>query len=340
VTDPRAKLYTHDQVDDWVARERSAGRKIGFTCGAFDILHAGHIQYLAGARAHCDRLLVAVNTDDSVRRYKSPLRPVNPQAERQYVVAGLEAVDAVTTLDQDRPLALLLRWKPDLYIKGGDYSANSLRSGDAVREYGGAVEVITPQFQTSSSATIERILALAPHAAPERVARSEATGLVLVDRDGTLIRDIPFLHEPDKLELLPGVGAGLATLQAAGFQLAMVSNQQGIALGYYTVREFIAVNQALFRRLAPHGVRISRIYFCPHSAAEECCCRKPKPAMLLRAMREFDMPPERCYFVGDSQADMEAARTAGCHAVRIDAGGFSAAVEAILSQDHGRHAGR
>src|SRR5260370_15639125 len=106
-------------MDAWVAAEKATGRRIGFTCGSFDLLHAGHVKYLAAARALCDRLMVAVNSDESVRRYKNPLRPVNPEDQRMYAVAGLEPVDAVTRLDDDRPLALLERWKPHVYIKGG-----------------------------------------------------------------------------------------------------------------------------------------------------------------------------------------------------------------------------
>src|SRR6266498_704813 len=165
--DPRAKILSHEQVDAWMAAQRASGRRIGFTCGSFDLLHAGHVQYLARARALCDGLLVAVNTDASVRRYKSPLRPVNPEAERAYVVAGLETVDAVTWLDEDRPLGLLLRWKPDLYIKGGGYTAEALGSGEAVRAYGGRVEAIPAEFDASSTAMLERIATLACHAEPE-----------------------------------------------------------------------------------------------------------------------------------------------------------------------------
>ena len=102
-TDPQRKVLSHAQVDDWIRAERAAGRRIGFTCGSFDLLHAGHVQYLAKARSHCDRLLVAINSDASVRRYKSPFRPINPERERMYLVAALAAVDAVTILDEDRP---------------------------------------------------------------------------------------------------------------------------------------------------------------------------------------------------------------------------------------------
>ena len=257
--DPSAKILTHDQVDEWVRSERAAGRRIGFTCGSFDLMHAGHAQYLARARDACDRLLVAVNSDASVRRYKNPLRPINPEAERMYLVGALESVDAVTVLDDDRPLNLLLRWKPDLYIKGGDYRSSSLRSGSAVEAYGGRVLVIPSDFATSTSAMLARIAAIEAHSAPERRPEREVRALALIDRDGTLIRDVPFLGDPSRVELLPGAGEGLKTLQDAGFAIAIVTNQQGVGIGYLTTAEMIAVNQELFRALAPYGVRVSKV---------------------------------------------------------------------------------
>ena len=331
---PGEKILSLEQMDQWVAAEKAAGRRIGFTCGSFDLLHAGHVQYLGAARELCDRLILAVNSDASVSRYKSPLRPIVPERERMGVVAGLAAVDAVTLLDDDRPLSLLLRWKPDLYIKGGDYAEDSLRSGDAVRAYGGTVEVVKSGFETSSSRLVERIEALALHAEPERAAHELGQafrGLVLLDRDGTLILNVPFLHDPAKVEILPGVIDGLLKLQEAGLRLAIVTNQQGIGLGYFTVQDFIAVNQRLLRELGAAEIRISKIYFCPHSLAEQCSCRKPATGMITRAMREFEVAPRQTFLVGDSDDDMKAGADAGCQTVRADDVGFAAAADQILS---------
>jgi D-glycero-D-manno-heptose 1,7-bisphosphate phosphatase len=328
--DPAEKILTLEQMDQWVASEKAAGRRVGFTCGSFDLLHAGHVQYLGAAHALCDRLIVAVNSDASVKRYKHPLRPVVPERERMYVVAGLAAVDVVTLMEDDRPLSLLLRWKPDLYIKGGDYAEDSLRSAEAVKEYGGKAVVIRPSFETSSSRLMERVELLTAHASPD-LAASRRGGLVLLDRDGTLIRNLPFLHDPAKVEILPGVIDGLVKLQAAGLRLAIVSNQQGIGLGYYTIQDFIAVNQRLMRELGAHGIRISKIYFCPHSLADQCSCRKPATGMITRAMREFGAAPEQTFMVGDSDDDMQAGADAGCQTVRVDEKGFGPAAELILS---------
>jgi len=320
---PQRKILSVEEVDDWVAAQRAAGLRIGFTCGSFDLLHAGHVQYLEKARAACDRLLVAVNSDASVRRYKNPLRPINPERERMAVIAGLAPVDAVTVLEEDRPLSLLLRWKPDLYIKGGDYGSGSLRSASAVEAYGGRVLRIPSDFAVSTTAMLERIAALLAHAAPDRVDSPAPRGLVLLDRDGTLIRDVPFLHDPAKVELLPGVGESLARLQEAGFALAIVTNQQGIGLGYYGTQEFIAVNQQLFRALGPFGVKIARIYHCPHSAAEDCGCRKPASGMVRRALSHFGLPASRTFLVGDTAADICAGKAEGCRTVVV--GSFAAA---------------
>jgi rfaE bifunctional protein nucleotidyltransferase chain/domain len=330
------KILTNDEVDVWVAELRSAGRKLGYTCGAFDLLHAGHVDYLARSRGLCDALLVAVNSDWSIRQYKNPHRPICSESERMSVVAALESVDAVTILNDVRPLAQIQRWKPDFYIKGGDYSARQLRSAEAVTAYGGQVATIPVAHHVNTSRIIERIMAVERTAPPSPVAGAEPEGIVFLDRDGTLLKESSYLSDPTQAELLPGVGEGLAQLQRAGYRLVIVTNQQGIGLGYFDVREFIAVNTALFRLLTPFGVTISRVYYCPHSAADACECRKPGAGLLRRALREFGIEAERCFMVGDRDVDAMAGASVGCTSVLVGAGGFATFAEAaawILSRD-------
>jgi len=330
------KIRSAAQVDSWIQTERGAGRKIGFTCGAFDVMHAGHADYLALAKARCDRLLVAVNSDESIRRYKNPLRPLNPWNERAFVVAALEATDCVTVLEEDRPLALIQRWKPDVYIKGGDYAPSALRSSSAVAAYGGESIVIASAFPAASTtALFERIQALALHEAPLAVPPSHAKGLVLIDRDGTLVKDASF--DPGQVELLRGVAESLKRLQDAGYLLCIVSNQQGIGLGYFGYRDFIDGNRKLLRLLGKEGIAIRKIYFCPHSLGEPCDCRKPAPGLILKALRDLNAAPENAFVIGDSIEDMEAASAAGCSGLyvgpdhpRYTAITFSEAAETIL----------
>ena len=322
----------------WGDKQRTAGLRIGFTCGAFDLLHAGHVDYLEQARGLCDSLIVAVNSDASIQQYKNPLRPITPQEQRLRVVGALRCVDAVTLLDHPRPLPLIEQIKPHLYIKGGDYAASNLRSAKALEAWGGQAVVIKVRIDSSTTKTIERAALLALHAEPEELPASHARGIVLLDRDGTIVKSVPFLHEPARVELVYGVADALVRLQAQGLRLAIVTNQQGIGLGYFTTDEFIAVNQAMLKLLAARGVKISKIYYCPHSLSEECVCRKPGTRMLERALADFGFAPGRAFVVGDAGADSGAAAALGIPSLQIDEhdssswGAAACAIEAAVAQ--------
>jgi rfaE bifunctional protein nucleotidyltransferase chain/domain len=309
------KILSLEETDAWIEKKRRRKLKIGFTCGAFDLLHAGHVQYLASAREACDQLIVAVNSDRSIQRYKDPLRPINAWGRRAIVVASLESVDCVVTLSEDRPQRLIERWRPDLYIKGGDYATRSLRSSELVTSYGGETVVIPVEYSTSTSRLVEYIKALERHSAPLPIDRVKGVGLVLLDRDGTLVQDAKF--DPATIELKTGVAEGLNALQRSGFRLCIVTNQQGIGFGYFGYRDFVDGNRALMSRLGESGVLIDKIYFCPHSMADRCACRKPGTALIQQAIAEHDIEAKRVFFIGDSEDDMEAARRVGCNGLYV-----------------------
>lgn len=133
-------------------------RPLVFTNGVFDILHRGHASYLAQARALGKSLLVAVNSDASVRRLgKGPDRPINPLADRMALLAALEAVNLVTWFDDDAPLALIRLTKPDVLVKGGDWSPDRIVGSADVNSWGGAVHSIPFIHQRSTSATLAKI---------------------------------------------------------------------------------------------------------------------------------------------------------------------------------------
>jgi D-glycero-D-manno-heptose 1,7-bisphosphate phosphatase len=317
---PAEKIYTPAGLREWVREQRGSGLTVGFTCGAFDLLHAGHIGYLWGAKARCDRLIVAVNSDESVRSYKSRSRPIQPEQHRLILVAALECVDAVVLLEDTRPLALLRDLRPDYYFKGGDYERSNLKSARFVESYGGSVVVVPTQYSTSTSGLIEHVrTALAHEEPPQTPTRPRTSKLVFLDRDGTLVRDVAYLHEPELVELLPGAGEGLRQLQELGFLPVLVTNQQGIGLGYFTARDFMLTNQALFRALAEFEVRVARVYYCPHSLSDQCPCRKPSPALFERALEYFGAEASQCYAIGDQEADAEAGRRLGIPTVLVGA---------------------
>ena len=138
----RAKYYSAAEAETLVRRWKARGLAVGFTNGCFDIVHAGHVALLASARAHCDRLIVALNSDPGVERLKGKGRPVNGLADRSAVIAAVEAVDAVISFDEDTPIELIRRLKPDVLVKGGDYTKEGVVGAAEVEASGGRVVLV------------------------------------------------------------------------------------------------------------------------------------------------------------------------------------------------------
>ena len=145
------------EVQALVARWKAQGLKIGLTNGCFDILHPGHVSLLAQARAGCDRLVVALNTDASVRRLKGPSRPVNPLDGRARVVAALRHVDAVVAFDEPTPLELIRSLLPDVLVKGADYTLDQVVGADTVQAAGGRVLLASLVLGVSTTGIVARM---------------------------------------------------------------------------------------------------------------------------------------------------------------------------------------
>ncbi len=136
---------------------RRGGKKIVFTNGCFDILHAGHVRYLAAARALGDCLVLGLNTDASVRRIKGPARPINSEEDRAEVADALKAVDYVVLFDEPTAEQVIGKVRPDIYVKGGDYTLDTLPEAKIVQSYGGRVEFIALVAGRSTTNVIEKI---------------------------------------------------------------------------------------------------------------------------------------------------------------------------------------
>jgi D-beta-D-heptose 7-phosphate kinase/D-beta-D-heptose 1-phosphate adenosyltransferase len=150
-------VLTLDQLLLAIDDARAHNEKIVFTNGCFDILHAGHVTYLEQARAQGDRLIVAVNDDASVSRLKGPGRPINSVDRRMAVLAGLGAVDWVISFPEGTPENLLTHVKPDVLVKGGDYSVDQVVGAPIVQAYGGEVRVLGLVENSSTTAIVEKI---------------------------------------------------------------------------------------------------------------------------------------------------------------------------------------
>ncbi|MET0295321.1 MAG: D-glycero-beta-D-manno-heptose 1-phosphate adenylyltransferase [Phenylobacterium sp.] len=152
-----AKIATPQRMVEEVARWRAKGLRIGFTNGCFDVLHRGHVAYLNQARSWCDRLIVGLNSDRSVRALKGEGRPVNDLESRALVLAGLGSVDLVAPFDEDTPIKLIEAARPDVLIKGADYSEDEVVGGREVKSWGGQVRLAELVEGFSTTAAIARM---------------------------------------------------------------------------------------------------------------------------------------------------------------------------------------
>jgi D-glycero-D-manno-heptose 1,7-bisphosphate phosphatase len=155
---------------------------------------------------------------------------------------------------------------------------------------------------------------------------------VLLDRDGTLNREVEYLARPEQLELLPGVGAALRQLQALGCRLIVVTNQSGIARGYFTPADLDAIHERLRTLLAAENVVLDGLFHCPHSPTDACRCRKPGTALFEQAVAALgEMPTER-FMVGDRQSDLQFGRNINARPILLRTGygaNQSAATESL-----------
>jgi D,D-heptose 1,7-bisphosphate phosphatase len=141
---------------------------------------------------------------------------------------------------------------------------------------------------------------------------------IILDRDGVINKDTRYAHKIEDFELLEGTVEGLKKLQKEGYKLVIITNQAGIGRGYYTEEDFYNFNNYLIKKLKEKGIRIGKTYFCPHHPKENCDCRKPKPGMIKKAEKDFDLDLSKCWLIGDKLSDIKAGENAGCKSLLID----------------------
>ncbi|QJB58203.1 D-glycero-beta-D-manno-heptose 1,7-bisphosphate 7-phosphatase [Pseudodesulfovibrio sp. zrk46] len=143
---------------------------------------------------------------------------------------------------------------------------------------------------------------------------------ILLDRDGTIIYDKHYLHDPDGVELLPGAVDGLKRMQELGYRLLVLTNQSGVGRGYYDDASVNACNGRMEELLAPHGITFDGIYYCPHTPEDECDCRKPATGLMNQAAAEHGFEPADAVMIGDKEADMGVGKNSGSITILVRTG--------------------
>ena len=175
---------------------------------------------------------------------------------------------------------------------------------------------------------------------------------VFVDRDGTMAKDVSYCSRPEDFKLFSTTPQAIRLLNEHGFRVIVITNQSGIARGYFTEETLAKIHEKMKRDLAQQGAWVDAIYYCPHHPDDNCECRKPKPKLVLQATDDFDIDLERSFVVGDLPMDIELGRLAGCRTILINespskegdetrnpdaiASDLSGAAQKILSWEEGK----
>ena len=166
------------------------------------------------------------------------------------------------------------------------------------------------------------------------------TRAVFLDRDGTIIEDVGYPHERSQIKFLPGVSTAIGLLNENGFKVIVITNQAGVARGYFTEETVKAINRYIQESLAKERAIIDMVYYCPHHVEgvieeyrQECYCRKPNPGMIEQAVRDFGIDLKKSFVIGDKASDIEAGRRAGCKTILL-ANEDSPGKETAIKSDH------
>jgi D-glycero-D-manno-heptose 1,7-bisphosphate phosphatase len=164
---------------------------------------------------------------------------------------------------------------------------------------------------------------------------------VFMDRDGVIIEDTGYIGQIDRCRFLPGVSRAVKSLNAGGFKVIIITNQSGVARGYFSEEAVREVNQYITEKLAREGALIDRIYYCPHhkdgvveAYRKDCYCRKPNPGMIEQAVLDFGLDISRSFLIGDKASDIEAGHRAGCRTILLAASGYTVTLSGDIAADH------
>lgn len=302
------KICSEGQAARIAATLKRDGKRLVTISGSFDLLHPGHVDLLERAKKSGDALMVLLNSDASIKRYKGPFRPFIPERDRAIMLAAFTCVDYVVIFDDLTPVRMLGRIRPTIHCNGSDWGKGIVER-DVVESNGGTVKILPLIEGYSSSVLAQRICTNAPR---------EAKRAVFLDRDGVIIDNKDgYVYRPEDIDLLPGVARAIKTFSTLGYMVIVVTNQSGVGRGMFTLRDMERANRRVASLLRARGARVDRFYSCPHAPSDGCARRKPGTGLFEAAASDYGIALARSWFIGDSDTDVQAGRNANMQTIKI-----------------------
>jgi D-glycero-D-manno-heptose 1,7-bisphosphate phosphatase len=287
---------------------KKQGKKTVTISGSFDILHSGHIKCLKEAEGKGDILIVLLNSDESVRMYKGEERPINSQKDRAEMLSAIEYVDFITIFNEINPLKILEKIKPDIHCQGKDWGENCVER-KIVEKYGGKIHVLQWQEGFSTTDLIEK---------DSEIESTPAPKAVFLDRDGTInVNDPTYLHKIEDFKFTPNAIEALKKLSQSDYKIIVITNQSGIGRGYFKEEDLKKLYRWMLQELKKKGIRIDKIYYCPHLPKDNCSCRKPKPGMIFKAVGKFGINLSQSWIIGDDDRDIMLGREVNAKTIKL-----------------------
>jgi len=302
------KIKSHQELLPLIEALKNQNKIIVTTGGSFDMLHIGHIKSLQEAKGKGDILIVLVNSDQSIKKYKGPRRPIIPENQRMEMIAALECVDYVVGFNEVNPKAILEKIKPNVYCNAANWSKIFIEK-EVVEKNNGKIHVLKHQSNISTSDIIKKINNI--HSIP-------ATKAIFLDRDGVINHNNQgYIHKVDDFEFTPYAFEALQKISETDYKIIIITNQSGIGRKYFTEQDLQNLNNWLIKTLKERGININQIYHCPHLPEDSCSCRKPKIGMILQAVEDFGINLSESWLIGDSNSDILAGAEANLKTIKI-----------------------
>lgn len=304
----RKKILTFNSLLKVVRRLKKEGKKIVSYSGSFDVLHIGHIKAIEEAKKQGDILIILLNSDKSVKKYKGPNRPIIPEKDRAETLAAIESVDYIYIFDEINVLLILEKIEPHVHANAENWKKNCIERF-IVESNGGRIHILKTIPGNSTTALIKKIM---------EEEKTPTVKAVFLDRDKTIITDhVGYTHKIEDVEFIPGALDALKRLSDSEYRVIIVTNQSGIGRGSFTEDDFHTLNDWMIKHMGKHGISIDKVYFCPHNPETGCQCRKPNIGMLLQAVNEFGISLNDSWVVGDKEEDVIFGRHANVKTIKI-----------------------
>lgn len=274
-----SKIYSREDLISIVKKLKTKNKKIGLSSGVFDLVNASIIEKFSKFKTQCDFLVVAIRSDYGAILYEDNSALLN-ESDRSEVIGSLSCVDAVVIFNEASAQELIKEMQVDLIFE--------LEPNE-----------IDPSVMSFINKQRAKLLSF-----------DSPAPILFLDRDGTIIEHVEYVHEPEKVKIIPGAITAIKRFQDEGFRIAIVTNQPGINLGYFTKEDLYQVNKVIIDACKKEGVVISRIYYSPSASFEVSEWRKPRPGMIEQGLKDLRGIREKSVMVGDSEIDIEAGKNA------------------------------